>query len=582
MVDELYNNDLFYQSFDINGVDCKLVSQFFVQIKEHYYVNILLLCSEEENKLFLLALDTQNKKIVPISTKVLNTVIHTMKHIPFAAEYQDTINGLSERKFETVEKPTTVTLAQNTFALVDSAPMVLKPMNVGLELIDGMRIVPSNFVFAAFDGLNTNVYFVLDNECVAKNRNWGALSKICIYISEEFIGDYFLLSSCIINEHETAFLCQPKINSILHRRKTSGIHMEGINIYEISDFIVSSAGLYNSVAIPEGYLKQQKWYTVVLPLIGLQLSEEFGLGGVEFRSKQNSEIKRVLEFDSRFTEFETYALVHVNDVKMYSAFLAAKRQIDQAIDLLVNLLKDDSMFSVHSIGKLLSERNVDFFEKKVVLSPLTYIESPQTNARLSSNMAEPDDSPNLIINQQFLQQITELEKIELLLIKANGTNDKDITPLFNSLKWIRKAWDTNDFDDKIINAVIALEFIVSKENNTPMMDKSTRKLCEAAISEIVLGTENDVIDKDGYLKNVLSTFNRAYTESPFMVKLQNLIVRLNIPVMPGEMELISRARKQRNEIVHGRNETQLPTDDIYRLCECISKIAFYKLYSLEG
>lgn len=562
-------------------MDCKLISQFFVQVKEHHYANIILLCNKE-NKLFLLALDSQNKKIVPIPAKTLNTVIRAMKHIPFTDEYQDTINALPERECKIVAKPEIVRLTQNTFALVDSDTRILKPINVELELLEGMRIIPSNFVFAAFDGLNTNIYFVLNNECLAENRNWGALSKICLYLNEESIGEYFLLNSCIIDENQTAFLCQTKMNSILHRRKISGIHMEGINIYEISDFIISSAGLYNSVAIPEDYLKQQKWYTVVIPLMGLQLSEEFGLGGVEFCNKQNIEINRVLEFDSRFTEFETYALVHINDVKMHSAFLAAKRQIDQAIDLLVNLLKDDSVFSVHSIGKFLSERNIDFFEKRVILSSLTYIESPQMNARLSSNMAEPDDSPNLLVTQQFLQQITELEKIELLLIKTNGTHDKNITPLFNSLKWIRKAWDTNDFDDKIISAVIALEFIVSKENNTPMMDKPTRKLCEAAIREIILGTEDDIMDKDDYLEKVLSTFNRSYTESPFMVKLKNLIERLNIPVMPSEMELISKARKQRNEIVHGRNETQLPTDDIYKLCECISKIAFYKLYSLEG
>lgn len=580
-MDELYNNDLFHQTFIIDEMDCKLISQFFVQVKEHHYANIILLCNKE-NKLFLLALDSQNKKIVPIPAKTLNTVIRAMKHIPFTDEYQDTINALPERECKIVAKPEIVRLTQNTFALVDSDTTILKPINVELELLEGMRIVPSNFVFAAFDGLNTNIYFVLNNECLAENRNWGALSKICLYLNEESIGEYFLLNSCIIDEHQTAFLCQPKMNSILHRRKTSGIHMEGINIYEISDFIISSAGLYNSVAIPEDYLKQQKWYTVVIPLMGLQLSEEFGLGGVEFCNKQNIEINRVLEFDSRFTEFETYALVHINDVKMHSAFLAAKRQIDQAIDLLVNLLKDDSVFSVHSIGKFLSERNIDFFEKRVILSSLTYIESPQMNARLSSNMAEPDDSPNLLVTQQFLQQITELEKIELLLIKTNGTHDKNITPLFNSLKWIRKAWDTNDFDDKIISAVIALEFIVSKEDNTPMMDKPTRKLCEAAIREIILGIEDDIMDKDDYLEKVLSTFNRSYTESPFMVKLKNLIERLNIPVMPSEMELISKARKQRNEIVHGRNETQLPTDDIYKLCECISKIAFYKLYSLEG
>lgn len=583
ILDELYNIDLFHQRFVIDEIEYRLLLQFFIQLKERHYANILVLFNEDnDDSLFLMALDSQNKKIVPIPPQALSTIICAMKRVPFPDKYQSIINSLHEREYEAVVKPKSVRLAPNVFALADSTSMILKEMNIELELLEGKRLSPISFIFAAFDGLDTSIYFILNNECIIENRNWGLLSKIEFYINEESVGEYYSVNSCIINEKQTAFLCHTKMNTILSRKKISGIHIEGINMYEISDFIISSAGLYDSVAIPEDYLKQQKWYTVIIPLVGLQLSVEFGLGGVEFLNKQNSEINRVIEFDSRFAVFDVFALVHINDAKLHAAFMAAKRQIEQAIDLLVNILKDDSIFSIHSWGKFLSERNIEFFEQRVVLSSLIYIESSQTNARLSSNMAEPNDSANLLVTQQFLQQKTELEKIELLLIKANGTNDSYITPLFNSLKWIRKAWDTIDFDDKIISAVIAIEFIVSKESNIPTMDKPIRKQCEAAIRNIILEIDDEVIDKDDYLEKVLSTFNRAYTESPFMVKLKNLIDRLSIPVSPDEMELISKARKQRNEIVHGRNETQLPTDDIYRLCECISKIAFYKLYSLEG
>lgn len=580
-MDELYNVDLFHQGFNLDGIDCKLILQLFTQVKEHHYANILLLCNKEnDNRLFLIALDFQEKKIGPIPADSLNIIIHAMKSIPFPDKYQDAISSLPEREYNSSTKQEFIRIAQNTYALVDSTSKILKNTVIEIELLEGVRSKPSNFVFAAFDGLDTHVYLVLDNECISKNRNWGVLSKICFYIDEKFAGEYYSINNCIINERQTSFLCQTKIASILSR-KTSSIQMAGINIYEISDFLVSSAGLFDLVAIPDDYLKEQKWFTVIIPLTGLQLSEEFGLGGVEFYNKQNSEIDRVIGFDNRFSEFDAFALVHINGAKMSSAFTAAKRQIEQAVDLLVNLLKDDSIFSIHSSGEYLSERNIELFDKRVVLSAITYIELPQTGARLSSNFTEPDDSTILVVNERFLQQKHEIEKIESLLIRANGTNDKDITPLLNSLKWIRKAWDTDDFDDKTISAVIALEFIVSKEHSIPMMKKSTRKLCVKEISDIILGIEDDTINKDEYLEKVIDTFNRAYTESPFMVKLRNLIDRLNVPITPSEMELIAKARKQRNEIVHGTNEIHMPTDDIYRLCECISKIAFYKLNSLE-
>jgi hypothetical protein len=357
-------------------------------------------------------------------------------------------------------------------------------------------------------------------------------------------------------------------------------HMAGINIYEISDFIVSSAGLFNSVAIPEDYLSQQKWFTIVTPVKGLQLSQEFGIGCVEFCSKENKEIKRVIDFDKRFNEYITFTLVHINSEKMFSAYFAAKRQVEQAIDLIVNILKDDCIYSLHSLGGSLCERNIELYEKKVVLSTLTYIESPQTNAKISCDLAEIDESADLLIDKQFLDQKIELENIEMLLIKANGTNNKDITPLFNSLKWIRKAWDTADFEDKIISAVIALEFIVSKEENVALMEKPVREKCADLIEQVISEFDIDT-DKNEYLRRIKETFNRAVTETPFRVKLENLIRRLNIPITNHEMELIEKVRKQRNNLVHGRNDMFLPTDDIYILCEAISKIAFYKLNSLE-
>lgn len=581
-MDDLYNIDLFHQNFSIEGVDCKLFSQFFIQVKHRYYANILLLCSKEDTKnLFLVALDTHNRKLVPIPVRILRTIIRAIKQIPFNDEYQEIINALPIINYELISKSKQIYLTQNFSALVNSTSMILKETKIELELLEGNRLTPIDFVFAAFDGINTSTYFVLENEYISKNKNWGVLSKICFYINGNYSGEYYSLSNHILGEKHTAFLCKTKQYLVLNRGKTSGIHMAGINIYEISDFIISSAGLFNSVAIPEDYLRQQKWLTIVIPVKGLQLFQEFGIGSVEFCSRQNSEIQRVINFDKRFNEFDTFALVHINREKMFSAYLAAKRQMEQSIDLVVNVLKDDCIFSLHSLGESLCERNIKLFEKKVILSTLTYIESPQTNARLSYDLAEPEDSKDLLINEQFLDQKFELEKIELLLIKANGSNNENITPLFNSLKWIRKAWDTNDFEDKIINAVIALEFIVSKEENVALVDTPTRKKCGLVIEQVINEIEADIPDKKKYLKTVLETFNRAVTETPFKVKLENLIHRLNIPVTNYEMELFVKARKQRNDIVHGRNETLLPTDDIYILCESISKIAFYKLNSLE-
>lgn len=356
--------------------------------------------------------------------------------------------------------------------------------------------------------------------------------------------------------------------------------IEKINPVDLTDFLASTAGLHNTVAFPEGYPSAGKWYIVVTPVWGLAFEKDFGIGNVLFCTASSEEIMRICEFSPQLSEYGSFALVNVNSDTLYHAFVQAKKQIEQAVDLLVNILKDDSLYSIHSMGQHLLSRNNAVFEQKVSIPSWVYIEEPFTGGKLVCDYTEIVKQERLLVPESFRKIQHELNKTELLLIKANGTNDKELIPLFNSLKWIRRAWDAEDFDDKVIYSIIALEFIVSKEPNSPMMEKAIRKKCKGEIRKIIGAMKNPPMDKILYSQKVCDKFDRTYTETPFMEKLRNLINRLGISVSFAEMELIAKCRKQRNEIVHGENDSKLPTDDIYRLCECIGRIAFYKLVSL--
>lgn len=583
-MDNLYDIDLFSTKIKIDNDIYGVLLQSLICIQGNQYANILILRDERDpgsNRLILTACDIQKHSIMPIPYNLMQHITNSLKQIPFGDAIQTIINEIKNVECKILTHPQKVELTKNVQAIVGPESNISRSIQLELEVLANLRLTPCNFVFGAFDGINTYLYFELEDKYFENIRNWGILSGATVYVDNVSMGDYFPGEVNKVDESKLSFLCQTKVSSILGTKIMRGLRIENLNMYGVSDFIVSSAGLFNSVSYPENYPKMQNWYTVIIPVIGLSIDNEFGIGSVQFFHKDNQEIKRIVSFEKEFLSYSTFALVHINNEKMFMAFMAAKRQIEQAIDLIVNILKDDSIFSIHSAGKHLINRNISIFEDKVSLSSLVYIDAPYTNARLACNLSKFENKTDLLVSGQFLLQKDELEKAELLLIKANGTNDKEITPLFNSLKWIRKAWDTDDFDDKIINAIIALEFIVSKEKNVPMMDKAIRKKCKNAISEIIQESENTPASKEDYSKKVLEKFDRTYTETPFMLKLCNLIDRLNIPISIDDMSLISQARDRRNGIIHGENDTQLPTDDIYRLCECISKIAFYKIRSLE-
>lgn len=578
-MDALYDSNLFRQDYVIEQVSSKLILQLFVQIGSSQYIKVLMFQAQDATQnVTLLMLDEHNKKIGPIFIDFLPYIIEAIKDVPFPKKLGIAVNELSFNDVGKIERVVYVTLSDCVTALVTSEPTSTIKMDIKVELISDEKLVPFRFSFAAFDDVSMSVRFALSKELVQNISAWGILSKIGFYINGSFSGDYYALTATINNDGSVIFVCKTKIISILDRRMIAKIKMEGLNIYEISDFLLSSAGLYDCVAIPEDYLKERKWFMIIIPIIGLQIADELGIGNVEFCLRENENIQRAVDFENRMNFFETYALVHVNSDKMYSAYEQGKRQIEQSIDLLVNFLKDDSLISGHSVGHNLCNRNIDFFENRVGLSHYVYIESPLSGARFSFDFSEPNNLTQIIATNQLLPEREVLDKLELLLIKANGTNDEEITPLFNSLKWIRKAWDSDNYEDQIISVVIALEFIVSKEKSAPLLNKTIRRKCAKAI-EAIIREGPEVSDK--FVNNMVDRFHRSYTEPPFMKKLNNLIERLNIPVSNDEILLIQSARKQRNDIIHGKNDVLMPSDDIYRLCECISRIAFYKVFSLE-
>lgn len=578
---EFFDIHLSHQKFVILEEEYKVLLQLIVVPLEKTANRILVLQSKaNEKKIKIVAWSEQKKVIIPIACVDAQRVIDVIKQMPFGIGLEERLSSISYDASNTEQSLHFETLSSDIDLLLIGEPAAFTPDVCKVELgFNAVKLIPDIFAYGAIDGLRIRVYFELGDNLLNSIKNWGILTPVRIYINDFLTGEVVAQNTKII-DRAMSFYCELQISAALERRKSGWMRVEKINPVDLTDFLVSTTGERNVVAIPENYSSTTKWFVVVTPIIGLVLEKDFGIGNVQFCTSSNQEILRVCAFSSRFSEYETFALVNVNSDTLYHAVVQAKNQIEQSVDLLVNMLKDDSIYSTHAIGEQLMCRCSNVFEQKIVVPSWVYVEDPFTAGKMACDYSEIVKQEKLLVPESFALIQHELNRIELLLLKANGTNDKELTPLFNSLKWIRRAWDAVDNDDKVIYSIIALEFIVSKEPNTPMMDKATRKKCKGEIRKIISSMKQPPMDRTLYLQKVCEKFDRVYTETPFMGKLRNLIERLNIPVSSTEMDLIDTCRKQRNGIVHGDDEQQLPIDKIYRLCECIGKIAFYKLLSL--
>lgn len=580
---DFFDISMLTQRFVIDGDEYKVLLQMCISPLRNTVDRVLVLSSiVDAKKIRIIAWDEKKKRMLPISHEDVKIVVCAIQKMQFDEKLQERIKGLHVADhigdvfphFESLSDGIEILISEGT----ESALYV--PRNIELEF-DQVKLRPVSFVYGAFDGLRMNVCFELEVCQLALLKNWGLLTPIRIYADGSLFEECYAQKTNLV-EGRMLFDCEPQMLSVLGRRETGWMRIENINPIDLSDFLISTAGFYDKVVFPEGTPSTPQWYNVVMPVEGLVFKKDFGIGNVQFCTVCSDELVHICEYSPNLSEYDAFAVVNVNSDTLYHAFARAKKQIEQAVDLLVNILKDDSLYSIHALGDQIQSRNNNTFEPKVSIPPWVCIEIPFTGGRLVCDYAEIVKQEKLSVPESFEELKDELNRIELLLLKANGRNDKELTPLFNALKWVRRAWDAEDFDDKIIYSIIALEFIVSKEPNVPMMGKSLRKKCKGEIRKVISFTNDPSIeDRLLYSQQVCEKFDRTYTETPFLGKLRNLINRLNIPVSDAEMELIVKCRKQRNEIVHGENDLKLPTDEIFRLCECIGRIAFYKLASLE-
>lgn len=170
--------------------------------------------------------------------------------------------------------------------------------------------------------------------------------------------------------------------------------------------------------------------------------------------------------------------------------------------------------------------------------------------------------------------LSNLSDIELQLIRNYDKASESFSSLFDSLKWINKAWSSPDDEDKIIYSIIALEFSVAHEKGEPLVDKLNRNLIK---NDLRTSIEAHCAGNLELSQQLLEKFDASCTEPPFMLKLRNMIERLGIPISESDFSLLVRARKKRNDIIHGKAGSKLTIHEVRLLCEIISTIVFYRL-----
>lgn len=577
-MEKLFSTSLLNSPVTINKTQCHVITQVTTLAGINRYISYILAKDTTSDKYYVLQVD-KNNKIVPAHPKHLETICKTLPKVHFSKEPNLDLN-MKYRKIAGLKHITPCKVSSNIVVVLGPGPELQQYLRIEINLgnLSNRLSAFKDFIFYAFDGSNTHLHISFSIEDFFNCKHWHFSSGFKVIIDDHVESEYFPVDVKVA-EGIATMLCQTDLFHALNSSRMGKTQLCNLTVYESLDFLVSCAGFTNAVVFPEGYTPSKTWYTVAIPISGISVTEEVGIGITQYYPKGHSEISRLIATDSLWEQFDTIAFLQINANSMYEAYAKGKKQIQQSLDFAINLLKDDCIYTFHSISNHAVNRSVEHHHITARTLPFAFIEAPLHDKRISIEFVPQIQEP-IAVTKEFASLLADNQKIEMLMIKAEGKPDEAISPLLNALKWVRKAWDSDDIEDQIIFAVTALEFIVSTEKGgTPLMERSFRKKVLPSLSDAIR-TQYTGENVDEYVKRIEDKFHQMCTEIPFMQKLRNLIERLSIPVSPTEFDMLHQLRKHRNKIIHGESLEEITVSKLKLICQIISTIAFYKLNSI--
>lgn len=558
-------------------------------------IEVLLLKSEQSSfkKFLLIGGSSRDGNLFAINKisaiKALNLIVNRLtynignKEEIQIDEIKQAITNLNNIRDDDLEKEDKLLhITDNIFVLINAEKN--EGYNIKLRICssNGTIINPTIFNFVGFSGSDDYGELIIENIEKEELKFLHLINEFQISVGygEEMNIEYSGLILKVKRVSESSIMMI--FSSTVYNLKNSRIGFvisKNINPLHVIDLLVRNHGWKANI---EGLKETVHPYIVLIPIRNLVLeTESIGIGNVELISNtsNNNDVVQMKELVKEKWQGETIAKVNVDGKSIYESYLIAKRQIEDALNVINHLVKQDSIYELYSAEKYLTEWDRDAYVPRPSLTSLMYIRNLVTNGIIVADMENIYEPNSLRLGKDFNEKLEKLEWYEEL-VASNMDNeaDKSVINLFNALKWLKRSWDAVNLEDQIIFSNISIEFLLSEEKVPPLLKKGLRKkIISAAINEFNSEFEGSEEEKEKLANDIKQKFSLTLTNAPLFAKLDKLINDLDIPVNSTDREYLNKIRKKRNDLVHGRVTENIEQIDLWKANTIIGMIIAYKM-----
>ncbi|MEC1652594.1 hypothetical protein P9D74_16970 [Bacillus vallismortis] len=586
------DSSLFLNSYSVpyNGFENNNLVLSMLYSKDTIILHYLVLKQKNKEKFMICGFDFISGSIIPVEIRNIGSVLRNLRDflnseyntMNIAIESIDEIvehfeNGKIKKEIDTYKSLSILTSTQRNIISgsceVYSNGKLIRPHKT-LLISSRSGLVYGEFEFES----NQNVVQGLKN----------------IHLSEDWVIRYWINDNSI-ESAGTIYEVKKGIDGItiflssfiheLSKKKMDFLSFQGSDPNSPVQAILRSSGMLKEQINIEGFGVKFVPYLVLLPIENLMLNNfEFGLGDVTFLTK-NQAFDRYKGFEEKYNhnllgQFDTFAQTIVESDNAYDAYLLGRQKVQDAIDMIILLSKNERVFNLYNLGNELNEWNRLRLYQNPKCSSLYYVENLIGVENILGDSKNTWENNSLGVDSQFEKVFRELDWYEEKLYKKQtgqqSTLDKQ---LFNALKWLNRSWKAEDIEDKVIYTNIAMEFLVDKIETDPFLPdeiiRGFKKLLKQLLKE-----QSDTFTEE-YSRKIKEKSLGKLKDPPLKIKVRTLIRQLSIPITDEDFSKLWKVRDYRNDLVHGKDELKINPENVLIANILLGEFIVYRLRSME-
>jgi hypothetical protein len=392
--------------------------------------------------------------------------------------------------------------------------------------------------------------------------------QVSIYAKDKDEPDYKGYVNHLIHGKDVAYFeCETGPRSL----RVEKINAEFID-FRASDslhFVANVSGLTLKLPSEMKLDLSPRHFIVIAPVRDLIVKDTFRFGDVEFYpvfSSKDDHIIRRSNMGRRESDWGSNyprARIVVNASSHFDAIDIGYSKIKDVICWFT--LRNDLTFPV--VDELGEKSAVGFnyfkYYSRVKLSPMVYCREKGTDhvclfdtRDLVGNILSIEYDPN-----EYFRPTKRL--FEPIMSKARDSLIQEEKNILLSLHWLARSIHEGNNVDKLLDLWTSLEFIVSRIKGKLHFSEPEKKLILRKIQE--LGLHENQLE---IVEDKIAMLNDA----PLMEKIRLFAENHRVDFTEGEWKLLRAMRRKRNDIIHGKKETDVPKEEIEKLRGIIERI----------